>query len=188
MPDNQTPTRDYEVGYGKPPKQHQFKPGESGFKGRKKKPREQHAEMIARVRDEMVVVGGKRISKLELAVRQVFNQTIKSGKTRDLKALMDMLDQYGAIPEWDRYAEMKAGADEALRKIFETLDRTLPDGDPADHAERAKQDRIELDIVMECEHCGPTLRNRWKLPSFMELVERGFGTELFKRFKATEDG
>ena len=30
MTDNKKPTGDNEVGYGKPPKEHQFKPGQSG--------------------------------------------------------------------------------------------------------------------------------------------------------------
>ena len=122
---------DYEVGYGKPPRQHQFQPNTSGFKGRRKKPPEQQAEMIARIRDEVVIVNGKRMSKLELAVQRAFNETIKSGKTRDLKVLMDLLDKYGAIPKWDRDAQTRAGADEALRKIFETFDRTMPEESPA---------------------------------------------------------
>jgi len=73
-------TDDYEVGYGKPPRHSQFPPGVSGNKGRRRKT-ENSAEIVARVRDELVLVNGKHVTKFELAVQQTVNQTIRSGKT-----------------------------------------------------------------------------------------------------------
>src|SRR3546814_5598759 len=62
-------TDDYEVGYGKPPKHSQFPPGVSGNKGRRRRA-ETPAEIIARIRDDKVMVNGKRVSKIELAINQ----------------------------------------------------------------------------------------------------------------------
>lgn len=117
----------YKVGYGKPPKHSQFVKGQSGFKGRRKKRPETHAEMIARVRDEPVMINGKAFSKFELAVVSVFNQTIKSGKPHDLKLLFDLLEKHGAMSAPDVAANMKAGADAVMEKILNVFDRTFPD-------------------------------------------------------------
>jgi hypothetical protein len=102
-------TDDYEVGYGKPPKHSQWLPGESGNKGRKKKLPPNFISIVQAVRDEMHEVNGKKVTGFELAVRSTFAKTIKSGKPRDLKLLLEIIDKYGGIPEIDRYAETKAG-------------------------------------------------------------------------------
>src|ERR1043166_3766641 len=116
---------DYEVGYGKPPKHRQFVPGESGFKGHRKKPPESRAEIVARVRDQVVTAGGRSMTTFELSVRSVMNQTLKGGKPKDLKVLFELLDKYGAMPEAERYAQTQAAADEAMRKISQIIDRQL---------------------------------------------------------------
>ena len=88
---------DYKVGFGRPPEHSRFAPGESGNKGRKKKRPEFQAEMIARIRDECVTVNGVKMTMFEVGLRSVFTNTIKRGHPRDLIALFDMLDKYGAI-------------------------------------------------------------------------------------------
>lgn len=161
----------YEVGYGKPPRHSQFPPGVSGFKGRRKKPLEAHAEIVARVRDEILVVGGKQISKFELAIQQTVNQTIKSGKPRDLKIMMEILDKYGALPEPDRLAEAKAGAEKTRKKINDYLDRTF-NRDPIDRPLLEAEQDAEAKLIMGCSECAPQLRRRWATQSYKELAER----------------
>lgn len=78
---------DCRVGYGHPPKHTRFVPGESGNKGRKKKRPEFQAEMIARIRDERVVVNGASTTMFEMAIRSVVHNTIKRGHVQRLAPL-----------------------------------------------------------------------------------------------------
>lgn len=175
-------TDDYEVGYGKPPRHSQFPPGVSGNKGRRRKT-ENSAEIVARVRDEMVLVNGKHVTKFELAVQQTFNQTIRSGKPRDLKLLFDLLDKHGGVPEIDRQAEAEAGADAALQKIFSIFDRTF-DIDPADSAQLDRHSREEARLVMSCPHCGPELKTGWGKKERKALSERVGKTGLHSQVQS----
>src|SRR3546814_13410195 len=60
------------------------------------------AEIIARIRDDKVMVNGKRVSKIELAINQVVNKTLLSANPRNLNILLQIFDKYGALPEIDR--------------------------------------------------------------------------------------
>lgn len=175
---------DYEVGYGKPPRHSQFMPGQSGNKGRRKKRPETQAEIVARVRDELVTVNGRAITKFELAVHATLNQTIKGGKPRDLKLLFELLDQYGAIPEVDQAAEAEEGANEAIRKIFTIFERTN-DRDPEDGKAVRKLEAEELQVVLACPECSGTLRKRWNAPAYQALVKRYGPTGLHRMVRET---
>jgi hypothetical protein len=177
---------DYEIGYGKPPKHTQFVPGQSGNKGRKRKQLESVGMIIARIRDETHVVGGKNMTNIEIAIRQVVTQTIKSGKPRDLKMLFELLDKHGAMPEFDRRAEAEAGAEEALRKIFTTFNRHH-DIDPADVEALERDNDAEAKLVMECTHCGPALRKRWQIPDYVARCKRYGRTSIHKLVLAAAD-
>lgn len=182
---------DYKIGYRKPPKHTQFLPGQSGFKGRtKKKPREAEAEMIARIRDQQVTVDGRTMSMFELSVISTMNQTIKSGKPKDLKLLFELMEKHGAISEDDRWAQTKAGADAAVRKIFEVFDRTVPDDDdPEATAAISRAAEEEAALIIRCAHCGPELRRRWSEPDYKALSERYKRTELHSFItRVTEQG
>lgn len=185
--DKKKGTREYEVGFGKPPKHSQFPPGVSGFKGRRKKRIETFAQIIARVCNEVVMVGGKRMTKFELAVQQVFNQTIKSGRGRDLAILDNLFQKYGVQPEIDLAAEAQAGADEAIRKIFTVFDRTH-DIDPEDTKALKQESDAEAKLVMGCSHCGPELRKRWAVPEFKALAKRYGTTGLFQQVEDLRKG
>lgn len=178
---------DYEVGYRKPPRHTQFPPGVSGFKGRKKKQPEAQAAIIARVRDQIIMVDGKPISKFELAVQQAFNQTIKSGKPGDLKKVLELLDKYGAITEFDRKAEAETYANEAFERITNVFNRTF-NRDPKDIALKDEETVAEVNLVMGCAHCGPELRKRWGKPEYKALAKRLSPTRLFEQVKYVREG
>ncbi|CAD7338275.1 hypothetical protein FIM10_09635 [Sphingomonadales bacterium 56] len=175
-------TDDYEVGYGKPPRHSQFPPGVSGNKGRRRKT-ENSAEIVARVRDELVLVNGRHVTKFELAIQQTVNQTIRSGKPRDLKLLFELLDKHGGMPEIDRRAETEAGADAALQKIFSVFERTY-DIDPADRKQLEHHGREEVALIMSCPHCGPELKARWGEKDRKVLSARYGKTGLHKQVEA----
>src|SRR3546814_19057382 len=77
-----------------------------------------------------VMVNGKRVSKIELAINQVVNKTLLSANPRNLNILLQIFDKYGALPEIDRRAEAEAGAEAAMQQIFSIFDQTVDD-DPA---------------------------------------------------------
>ena len=171
---------DYEVGYRKPPKHSQFVPGQSGYKGRRKAT-ETPSEMVRRVRDELVMFQGRMVTKLELAVLSVMNQTIKGGRYRDLRLLFDFLDKHGALPKGDEAAKSRAAADKVIAKIEDIFNKTH-DINPEDSAALEKLQRQEAQIVMNCRHCGPSLKARWAEPSYLALRKRHCGTGLHNLF------
>lgn len=98
--------RTYEVGYGKPPKEHQFPKGTSGFAGRKhqkkKKPVTQYlddllAEMVP------VVDGGKKkmMTKLELFFHQLITRALNNDRTATKFLLGYALQRQSAGPADD---------------------------------------------------------------------------------------
>jgi hypothetical protein len=177
---------DYKVGYGKPPRHSQFLPGQSGFKGRKKRKAESQAQMIARVRDELVTVNGETMTKYELAVRSVIAQTIKGGKTRDLRTLFEMLDKYGVMPEVERAAETKAAADKVIGTIMDVFSRSRGH-DPDDRRAIEKLDQQEAKLVIACSHCGPNLRENWNTPEYRERKKRFRGSSIHQRLLHARD-
>lgn len=86
--------REYEVGYGRPPKHTQFKKGQTGNpKGRKKGARgfktDLKAEMNARV--EITENGKKaKVTKQQLLVKQLTTKALK-GDVRAISKLSDMV-------------------------------------------------------------------------------------------------
>ena len=103
------------VGYGKPPKDTQFKPGQSGNRKGRPKGSLNIATILARTLREQVAVneGGRRrsISKLEAAVKQIVNKaaTGDAAAIRFLIGLTQMVETQfepqgppAELPENDR--------------------------------------------------------------------------------------
>lgn len=68
------------VGYGHPPKQHQWKKGQSGNpKGRRKKeqPDNRIATLLSQIDNEIVEVGGLKITRREVELRQLSTKAMK---------------------------------------------------------------------------------------------------------------
>lgn len=78
---NKTRKQNYEVGYRKPPKENQFKPGQSGnYRGREKGVKNLKTIVKDEVDDKLaIVVDGKRIyvTKLEAAVKTLTAKAIQ---------------------------------------------------------------------------------------------------------------
>ena len=93
---------DYLVGYGRPPKASQFRPGNSGNpKGRPKGSRSVGALLKVAIEQKVAVTeNGKtrRISALEVMLRRLVNDAMRSDP-RALKLLLPLIDRYSEPPE-----------------------------------------------------------------------------------------
>lgn len=88
---------DYEVGYGKPPKATQFKPGQSGNPaGRKPKPKPETAlkPVLQNVFEETINIGGKDYVPMEVIARTLINRAMK-GDMRAIMAVMELQQKLG---------------------------------------------------------------------------------------------
>lgn len=92
-PKQSTPNAAGEVGYGRPPKATQFKPGQSGNPKGRPKGSLNMASVLARALRERVSVteAGKRrtFTKLEVAVKQLVNKAA-SGEPRAMQMLVSL--------------------------------------------------------------------------------------------------
>lgn len=135
-PDGPAPgSDDYKVGFGNPPKAHQFKVGNKCGKGRKK-----GAKGLKTIVNEAsgqkvpVKLGGKpvKLSKLELTVHQVFTKASQG----DLKAVdkaLTLAERYGPqdAPEGPEPEKVSRDVD-ALRGYLAMLDLIDPRPDGGD--------------------------------------------------------
>jgi hypothetical protein len=90
---------DYEVGYGRPPKEHQFKKGESGNRRGRPKGQTSFPALVAKALTEHVMIqeGGKRKKvKKNVAGAKQFANKVASGDFRSMKLLIER----GGAPEW----------------------------------------------------------------------------------------
>ena len=115
MPDNKTANANYDVGYGKPPQNTRFKPGQSGNPKGKPKGAKNLATIVDKATKERVVVNenGKRrsVSKLEIAVKQLVNKAVIG----DQKAITQLLSLVQII-------EGHAAADASATPILTEVD------------------------------------------------------------------
>lgn len=95
-------THDYDVGFGRPPKGHQFRKGQSGNpEGRKPKPRVGLARMIEKLLMEPVLVTDKGVSRKASAFELIVMQLL--GKVSDGKG-----GAYRALCRYQAYARARA--------------------------------------------------------------------------------
>lgn len=113
----------------------------------------------------------------EFGVRSAFNQTIKRGNPRDLKAMLELLDEHGAMSVVDQRAEAEAGANQAIEKIMNYAFR-MEGIDPEDAAQIKQHEQQEASLVMACSHCAPALRELWRESGRRALAKRHRQTRL----------
>jgi hypothetical protein len=122
-PDKQ---RDYEVGYGKPPRHTRFKRGQSGNPRGRPKGSKNLPTLLSEALNEPVVVaesGGRR----KITMRQaIIKQLVKRSATADMRAMKILLDMVRdlesqtepASPETAKFSEADAKVIEQLRARF----------------------------------------------------------------------
>lgn len=140
--------RDYLVGYGKPPKQPQYKPGQSGNISGRPKRKEIFSQLIyEELRREVVIIedGTKiKVTRLRALAKAFVHNGIK-GSARDRSDLCKLIQQYG--PEWEAKVRAEAASGDAndFTRFMNALTQNLspngrpqssvPDGDGDDASE-----------------------------------------------------
>lgn len=83
---------DYEVGYRKPPKKHQFKKGQSGNRKGRPKKKESSDDLWQRILNEELESKGTKITLKEGIIRTTIKHALK-GKAAALKMVLDHIQQ-----------------------------------------------------------------------------------------------
>jgi hypothetical protein len=89
--------RDYEIGYGKPPKAFQFQKGQSGNPRGRPRGEPNIAALFRKVSKQKVKTNGPNgeqcMTKIEASVTQLVNKAA-SGDIRAMKVLMDLANRF----------------------------------------------------------------------------------------------
>jgi Family of unknown function (DUF5681) len=115
--------RDYEVGFGRPPKANQFKPGKSGNpRGRPKGSRPVGAVLQEVLRQRIPVTeNGRtcRLPALEVMLRRLANDAMRAEPSA-IKLILSLVDRYTETPE------AVFSVDEVLAEDLAIIERYLP--------------------------------------------------------------
>jgi hypothetical protein len=108
---------DYDVGYGRPPKENQFKPGKSGNpRGRPKGTRPVGAALHGIFYQKVRVTDGDRarwVPALEVILRRLANDAMR-GDRNAIKLSFALLDRYAGSPETTLQLSELLTEDEAI--------------------------------------------------------------------------
>jgi hypothetical protein len=135
----------YAVGYSRPPKATQFKPGQSGNpKGRPKGPRSIGAILGEVIGQKIAVAeGGKtrRLPVLEVMLRRVVNDAMR-GDPKAVKLLLSLVERYTESTELEPHLDELLADDQAiLRQFLKGANRLDTDhGAETDDGERYDDD------------------------------------------------
>jgi hypothetical protein len=131
MSENPTPG-DYEVGYGKPPKHSQFKPGQSGYpKGRPKGSKNLKTDLREELAERVQIKEGDRtktITKQRLLIKSILARGIKDSDAAAAR-LLDLCIKAFGIGDETGNGDRALTAEE--REILKSFEARLIRKDPA---------------------------------------------------------
>lgn len=109
----------YEIGYGRPPKQHRFQPGQSGNpKGRPKKPKD-FPSIIARVSKKTICVTEqgetKSVTRLEALAMLIVDKALK-GEPWAIKFILPLMERATDPEDFEVNSEAEAILQDYLSK------------------------------------------------------------------------
>ena len=120
--------RDYEVGYGKPPRNTRFKKGQSGNPRGRPSGSKNLSTLLTEALNELVIVTEKgrrrKVSKREAIIKQLVNQSA-NGDWRAVKMLLEILrDIEGQTePAADEPSAFTAADEEVIEQLKARLSR-----------------------------------------------------------------
>jgi Family of unknown function (DUF5681) len=123
--------RDYEVGYGKPPRHTRFTKGRSGNPRGRSPGAKNLKTLLSEALNELVIVaenGGRRkVTKREAIIKQLVNQSA-TADWRAIKILLDLIREIEgqsepASPETSAFSEADAKVLEQLRARFQKREK-----------------------------------------------------------------
>lgn len=133
----------YTVGYGKPPKGHQWKPGQSGnFRGRPKRKKSQKGTTLKQLAhvlqaDRTIIIDGKpsTVSFAEAFVRVLMNDSLSA----PFKLKMELFSLFARIGVFDQERDLLEEEEyepptltEAQRQLLEMCKRSIAAADALD--------------------------------------------------------
>lgn len=109
---------DQDVGYGKPPRAHQFKPGHSGNPKGRPKGRKNEATMLNELLFQKIKIreGGRerRITLIEAMLRRFAEDSLKG----NIKAAAFLFNRYGATSSAESHQSELSDDDQAVLKAY----------------------------------------------------------------------
>ena len=109
--------RDYEIGFGRPPKATRFKPGESGNpRGRPKGSRPVGAVLQEVLHQRIPVTENgrtRRLPALEVMLRRLANEAMRSEPSA-VKLMLSLVDRYAEAPEATLSVDEVLAEDQAI--------------------------------------------------------------------------
>lgn len=106
-----------EVGYGKPPKQFQFKKGHSGNAHGRPKKKQTNAELLNELLDEKIMVNGQAITKRRALYLSMLNDAIK-GKASARNTLLSLVkDEEVELEDFEETMDDKIAYIEVQRAV-----------------------------------------------------------------------
>ncbi len=101
MADKKNPTGDYEVGYGKPPKEHQFEKGASGNPaGAPTKKKRKPIDAAAVLNEPLAVKNSgihQKMPPFEVGVRRLVERGLKHKDLSAIREILELCESYGLL-------------------------------------------------------------------------------------------
>jgi hypothetical protein len=126
---------DYPVGYGRPPKKHQFKPGQSGNPaGRKRGARGVKAQLREQLNELVEITQNGRARKVPMktvVLKSLIARAAKGDWRAADRVVQYMIQVEGLEDERDRGPRLSAADEQILKRLLgeEPIDEAPPDAD-----------------------------------------------------------
>ena len=123
--------RDYKVGFGRPPQEHQFKPGQSGNpRGRPKGTKNYKTDLVEELQEQVLVTEGGRkqkLSKQRAMIKSLVARAV-NGDPRAATAVIGELHRLALAKAGEGDTEPLNSDDQMILDLF--LAGRQPKGDP----------------------------------------------------------